>query len=164
MRVPGRMGGSGKSSRSSGSWSRMGVLFRVSAVSLSSDGGYLRTMRTSGAVGTVAEVSYQGFKHVSVHQGVCRVSRQVWEVVKSRNLGRVGDFSVVGVVGGESRGVPSVLLGGLLFLEVLFGRAALSHDVVGKKDCSYCSVLGEGDKKNDTDNCRISFLYSLGLG
>ena len=73
MRVPGRMGGSGKSSRSSGSWSRMGVLFRVSAVSLSSDGGYLRTMRTSGAVGTVAEVSYQGFKHVSVHQGVCGV-------------------------------------------------------------------------------------------
>ena len=66
------------SGSSSWSWSRVGVLFRVSAVSLSPDGGYLGTMRTSGAVGTVAEVSYQGFKHVSVHQGVCRVSRQVW--------------------------------------------------------------------------------------
>ena len=135
MRVVGRVGGSGDTSGSwSGSRSRIGVLFRVSAISLSPNGGYLRTMRTSCAVGAVAEVSYQGFKHVSVHQGVCRVSRQVWEVVESRILSRVCDFSVVGVVGGESRGVPSVLLGGLLLLEVLFGRAALSHDVEYRKD------------------------------
>ena len=35
---------------------------------------------------------------------------------------------VEGVMDGESRGVPSVLFGGLL-LEVLFRGAALSHDV-----------------------------------
>ena len=76
--------------------------------------------------------------------------RKVGEVVERRDLGRVGDFSVVGVVGSEGRGVPGVLLGGLLLLEVLFGRAALSHDVEGRKDC--CSVLGEGDKTSDTDS------------
>ena len=59
MRVVGRVRRSGDTSGSSSrSWSRICVLFRVSAVSLSSNGGYLGTMRTSGAVGTVAEVSY----------------------------------------------------------------------------------------------------------
>ena len=58
---------------------------------------------------------------------------------------------VEGVMDGESRSVLGVLLGRFL-LEVLFGRAALSHDVVGRRDCSCCSVLGEGDKTNDNDN------------